>query len=163
MEGPTSTYVIRVVKNTVTGVIGTASGVKVAVAPGIGSGEDEGVDLATENVPAVLEVVLVPAATDQGHVIANGQKDRVLKTARIAEEIGIGRMRMNGVRLGLRMSLRKMMGIMTTTIMDTMLKSRLSRSLKIGNLLAPMDRAMAMTGIEFFASIFFFLLLQFDQ
>ena len=151
MEGPTSTYVIRVVKNTVTGVIGIASGVKVAVAPGIASGEDEGVDLATENVPAVLEVVLVPAATDQGHVIANGQKDRVLKTARIAEEIGIGRMRMNGVRLGLRMSPRMATTTtaeeMTTRGMeDTMLKSRLSRSLKIVSHLVPME--VAMTGIE---------------
>ena len=166
-------YVIPVAKNTVTEivVIEIASGVKVAVAQEIASEDDEGVDLAIKSDHAVLEVVLVPAATVQGHVIAKGQKGRGQKIVSEAEEIGIARIlqiRMNGVKLGLRTSLKmpEMTTIAAMTKMnmprgimeDTMLKSRLSRSLKIVSLLAPMEETMvAATGIEGESFQIFFL------
>ena len=153
-------YVIPVAKNTVTEivVIEIASGVKVAVAQEIASEDDEGVNLAIKSDHAVLEVVLVPAATVQGHVIAKGQKGRGQKLVIEAEEIGIARIlqMMNGVKLGLRTSLKMEMTTIAATKMntprgimeDTMLKSRLSRSLKIVSLLAPMETMLAVTGIE---------------
>ena len=152
-------YVIPVAKNTVTEivVIEIASGVKVAVAQEIASEDDEGVNLAIKSDHAVLEVVLVPAATVQGHVIAKGQKGRGQKIVIEAEEIGIARIlqMMNGVKLGLRTSLKMEMTTIATKMNtprgimeDTMLKSRLSRSLKIVSLLAPMETMLAVTGIE---------------
>ena len=152
-------YVIPVAKNTVTEivVIEIASGVKVAVAQEIASEDDEGVNLAIKSDHAVLEVVLVPAATVQGHVIAKGQKGRGQKIVSEAEEIGIARIlqMMNGVKLGLRTSLKMEMTTIATKMNtprgimeDTMLKSRLSRSLKIVSLLAPMETMPAVTGIE---------------
>ena len=174
MVDRTSMYVIPVAKNTVTEivVIEIASGVKVAVAQEIASEDDEGVNLAIKSDHAVLEVVLVPAATVQGHVIAKGQKGRGQKIVSEAEEIGIARIlqiRMNGVKLGLRTSLKmpEMTTIAAMTKMnmpskgimeDTMLKSRLSRSLKIVSLLAPMEETMvAATGIEGESFQIFFL------
>ena len=159
MVDRTSMYVIPVAKNTVTEivVIEIASGVKVAVAQEIASEDDEGVNLAIKSDHAVLEVVLVPAATVQGHVIAKGQKGRGQKIVSEAEEIGIARIlqMMNGVKLGLRTSLKMEMTTIATKMNtprgimeDTMLKSRLSRSLKIVSLLAPMETMVAVTGIE---------------
>ena len=159
MVDRTSMYVIPVAKNTVTEivVIEIASGVKVAVAQEIASEDDEGVNLAIKSDHAVLEVVLVPAATVQGHVIAKGQKGRGQKIVIEAEEIGIARIlqMMNGVKLGLRTSLKMEMTTIATKMNtprgimeDTMLKSRLSRSLKIVSLLAPMETMLAVTGIE---------------
>ena len=173
MVDRTSMYVIPVAKNTVTEivVIEIASGVKVAVAQEIASEDDEGVDLAIKSDHAVLEVVLVPAATVQGHVIAKGQKGRGQKIVSEAEEIGIARILQmtNGVKLGLRTSLKmpemttiaamtKMNTLPSKAIMeDTMLKSRLSRSLKIVSLLAPMETMVAATGIEGESFQIFFL------
>ena len=172
MVDRTSMYVIPVAKNTVTEivVIEIASGVKVAVAQEIASEDDEGVDLAIKSDHAVLEVVLVPAATVQGHVIAKGQKGRGQKIVSEAEEIGIARILQmtNGVKLGLRTSLKmpEMTTIAAMTKMnmpskgimeDTMLKSRLSRSLKIVSLLAPMETMVAATGIEGESFQIFFL------
>ena len=89
MVDRTSMYVIPVAKNTVTEivVIEIASGVKVAVAQEIASEGDEGVNLAIKSDHAVLEVVLVPAATVQDHVIAKGQKGHDQKIVIEGEEI----------------------------------------------------------------------------
>ena len=179
MVDRTSMYVIPVAKNTVTEivVIEIASGVKVAVAQEIASEDDEGVNLAIKSDHAVLEVVLVPAATVQGHVIAKGQKGRGQKLVIEAEEIGIARIlqMMNGVKLGLRTSLKMEMTTIATKMNtprgimeDTMLKSRLSRSLKIVSLLAPMETMLAVTGIEgesfkIFLPFFFPFSFFFDQ
>ena len=89
MADRTSMSVIPVAKSTETEieVIAIASDVKVAVAQEIASEDDEGVDLAIASDHAVLEVVLVPAATVQDHVIAKGQKGHDQKIVIEAEEI----------------------------------------------------------------------------
>ena len=61
------------------------SDAKVAVVQEIASKDDEGVAIASDH--AVLEVVLVPAATVQDHVIAKGQKGHDQKIVIEAEEI----------------------------------------------------------------------------